>query len=65
MRGADHLGRTLRRRAEEGIKFLDRVLHPPGPDLDPALQGMIEVLREAKEQAEGNEALKGARVDEN
>jgi S-formylglutathione hydrolase len=32
VRGADHLGRTLRPRSIEGLEFLTRVLNPPGPD---------------------------------
>ena len=32
VRGADHVGRTLRPRSIEALEFLERVLHPPGPD---------------------------------
>jgi len=51
IRGANHLGRTLAGRREEAIRFLDRVLHPPGPDGSPDLKHMIEVLRDAKASA--------------
>ena len=30
--GADHVGRTLRPRFSEAMEFLERTLHPPGPD---------------------------------
>ena len=32
VRGADHVGRTIRPRAMEGLAFLARVLNPPPPD---------------------------------
>lgn len=32
VRGADHLGRTIRPRFQESLLFLERALHPPGPD---------------------------------
>jgi S-formylglutathione hydrolase len=32
VRGADHVGRTIRPRAMEGLEFLARVLNPPPPD---------------------------------
>lgn len=32
VRGADHLGRTIRARSLEGLEFLARVLNPPPPD---------------------------------
>jgi len=32
VRGADHVGRTIRPRAKEGLAFLARVLNPPPPD---------------------------------
>ncbi len=52
VRGADHLGRTIRPRSEEGLLFLSRVLNPPGPDHDPRLEQMKDNLREAKKEAE-------------
>jgi S-formylglutathione hydrolase len=32
VRGADHVGRTIRPRAMEGLAFLARILNPPHPD---------------------------------
>jgi S-formylglutathione hydrolase len=32
VRGADHVGRTIRPRAMEGLAFLARILNPPPPD---------------------------------
>jgi S-formylglutathione hydrolase len=34
VRGADHVGRTIRPRAMEGLAFLARILNPPPPDLE-------------------------------
>ena len=52
VRNADHLGRTLAPRREEGLLFLGRVLNPPGPDPDPILDQVKEHFRAAKEEAE-------------
>lgn len=41
VRGANHLGRTLKPRMIESLKFIERVLNPPEPEPDP--------LKEAKE----------------
>lgn len=51
VRGADHLGRTLKPRTIEGLKFLNRVLNPPGPDSDQELGQMKEYFRELKQRA--------------
>jgi S-formylglutathione hydrolase len=34
VRGADHVGRTIRPRAIEGLEFLARLLNPPPPDAE-------------------------------
>lgn len=51
VRGADHVGRTIRPRATEALAFLTRVLNPPpaDPDAD-ALQKQLEPLKRAAEK---------------
>lgn len=50
VRGADHVGRTLRPRSIEALEFLERVLHPPGPD--PAVEAARRTIIEpAKKKA--------------
>ena len=51
VRGADHVGRTLRPRAMEGLQFLARVLNPP--PLDPQAEGLKKRLAPLRKQAEG------------
>ncbi|HLG15961.1 MAG TPA: alpha/beta hydrolase-fold protein [Blastocatellia bacterium] len=50
VRGADHVGRTLRRRSMEGLEFLARVLNPPPPDLE--AETLRRRLAPLKRQAE-------------
>jgi hypothetical protein len=50
--GADHAGRSLKRRSMEGLQFLDRAISPQGPDQDPVLQQIHEAWRDAKTRAE-------------
>lgn len=52
VRGADHLGVTLKRRRREGILFIDRALRPSTPDTTPALLEMIELWKARKVEAE-------------
>ncbi len=49
VRGADHLGRTLRPRSMEALAFLARMLNPPGPD--PEAEGLRKQLEPLKKQA--------------
>ena len=49
VRGADHLGRTLRPRSMEGLEFLARVLNPPPPD--PAAETLRKQLAPLKRLA--------------
>ena len=51
VRGADHVGRTIRPRAMEGLKFLARVLNPPPPD--PEAEETRKRLAPLKKLAEG------------
>jgi len=50
VRGADHVGRTIRARAMEGLEFLARVLNPtpPDPEAEAARKG-LEPLKRAVE----------------
>ncbi|MBK6797419.1 MAG: alpha/beta hydrolase [Acidobacteria bacterium] len=50
VRGANHLGRTLRPRSIEGLAFLQRVLNPPPPD--PQAENLIKQLEPLKRMAE-------------
>jgi S-formylglutathione hydrolase len=50
VRGADHVGRTLRPRSMEGLAFLARMLNPPGPD--PEADALRKRLEPLKRQAE-------------
>lgn len=52
VRGADHLGRTVKQRAREGLQFLDRALHPLGEDRDPQRLDLINIFRDLKAKAE-------------
>lgn len=51
VRGADHVGRTIRGRATEALEFLTRVLNPPpaDPEVD-ALRRRLEPLKRAAEK---------------
>ncbi|MCI0489951.1 MAG: esterase [Blastocatellia bacterium] len=49
VRGADHLGRTIRPRSIEGLEFLARVLDPPPPD--PAAENLRRRLAPLKRRA--------------
>ncbi len=50
VRGADHVGRTIRPRAIEGLEFLARVLNPPPPDPEAeATRKRLEPLKKAVE----------------
>ncbi len=50
VRGADHVGRTIRPRAMEGLAFLARLLNPPPPDPEvEATRKRLEPLRKAVE----------------
>jgi S-formylglutathione hydrolase len=51
VRGADHVGRTIRPRAMEGLAFLARVLNPPPPD--PEAEAVRKRLEPLKKLAEG------------
>jgi S-formylglutathione hydrolase len=50
VRGADHLGRTVRPRSQEALQFLSRVLNPP-PAVDPAAEPMRKTLAASKATA--------------
>jgi S-formylglutathione hydrolase len=50
VRGADHLGRTVRPRSQEALQFLSRVLNPP-PAVDPAAEPMRKALAPSKAKA--------------
>lgn len=47
VRGADHLGRTIRPRFIESLLFFERVLNPPGPDpaVEPARQKLAPIKK--------------------
>ncbi len=49
VRGADHLGRTIRPRFQESLLFLERALNPPGPDptVAPARQRLEPLKKKA------------------
>jgi hypothetical protein len=51
VRGADHVGRTIRPRTTEALGFLARVLNPPpaDPEAD-ALRKQLEPLKRASEK---------------
>ena len=51
VRGADHVGRTIRPRAMEGLEFLARVLNPPPPD--PEVEAARKRLEPLKKAVEG------------
>ncbi|MFN0122913.1 MAG: alpha/beta hydrolase [Blastocatellia bacterium] len=51
VRGADHVGRTLRPRAMEGLGFLARLLNPPPPD--PEADAARKRLEPLKKMIEG------------
>jgi len=51
VRGADHVGRTMRGRAMEGLEFLARMLNPPPPDQE--AEGLRKRLEPMKKQAAG------------
>jgi S-formylglutathione hydrolase len=51
VRGADHVGRTIRPRAMEGLGFLARLLNPPPPD--PEAEAARKQLAPLKKLAEG------------
>jgi len=51
VRGADHVGRTIRPRAMEGLKFLARILNPPPPD--PEAEETRKRLAPLRKLAEG------------
>jgi S-formylglutathione hydrolase len=51
VRGADHVGRTIRPRAVEGLGFLARVLNPPPPD--PEAEAARKRLEPLKKLFEG------------
>jgi len=51
VRGADHVGLTLRPRTLEGLAFLGRVLNPPPPD--PQAEALRKQLAPLRKQAEG------------
>jgi S-formylglutathione hydrolase len=51
VRGADHVGRTMRPRTTEALGFLNRVLNPPPPDPEAdALHERLEPLKRAAEK---------------
>jgi len=51
VRGADHVGRTIRPRTTEALEFLARVLNPPPPDSEAdALHERLEPLKRAAEK---------------
>ena len=51
VRGADHVGRTIRPRATEALEFLTRVLNPPPPDPEAeAVRKQLEPLKRAAER---------------
>jgi S-formylglutathione hydrolase len=51
VRGADHVGRTIRPRAMEGLAFLARMLNPPPPDPEAeATRKRLEPLKKAAER---------------
>jgi S-formylglutathione hydrolase len=51
VRGADHVGRTIRPRATEALEFLTRVLNPPPADPEAeALRKRLEPLKRAAEK---------------
>jgi S-formylglutathione hydrolase len=50
VRGADHLGRTVRPRSQEALQFLNHVLNPP-PAADPAAEPMRKALAPLKAKA--------------
>jgi len=51
VRGADHVGRTMRPRTTEALGFLSRVLNPPPPDPEAdALRERLEPLKRAAER---------------
>jgi S-formylglutathione hydrolase FrmB len=51
VRGADHVGRTIRPRTTEALEFLARVLNPPAPDPEAdALHERLEPLKRAAEK---------------
>jgi len=49
VRGADHLGRSVRPRSMEALQFLTRALIPPGPD--PAAEHTRKALSVLKAKA--------------
>jgi len=51
VRGADHVGRTIRPRAMEGFAFLARMLNPPPPD--PEAEATRKRLEPLKKRVEG------------
>jgi S-formylglutathione hydrolase len=51
VRGADHVGRTMRPRTQEGLEFLARVLNPPPPD--PQAEALRKQLEPLRRRAEG------------
>src|SRR5262249_19411767 len=51
VRGADHVGRTIRPRAMEGFAFLARMLNPPPPD--PEAEATRKQLEPLKKWVEG------------
>lgn len=50
VRGADHLGRTLRLRFREALEFIAGLINPPPPD--PIVAGLRKQIAAWKEQAE-------------
>ena len=51
VRGADHVGRTMRPRTTEALGFLSRVLNPPPPDPEAdALHERLEPMKRAAER---------------
>src|SRR6185295_13443781 len=51
VRGADHVGRTIRPRTTEALGFLTRVLNPPPPDPEAdAVRERLEPLKRAAEK---------------
>ncbi|HXF39440.1 MAG TPA: alpha/beta hydrolase-fold protein [Blastocatellia bacterium] len=51
VRGADHVGRTIRPRTSEALEFLARVLNPPPPDPEAeATRKRLEPLKRAAER---------------
>lgn len=51
VRGADHVGRTIRPRSEEALRFLARVLNPPRSDPEAeALRQRLEPMKRAAER---------------